>query len=246
MNQQGMKTARFWVRRILRRAFLVGIYRRLREAINQPRVHRRLAQASAQKGQAFTVVQIGAHDGQLLDPLSPLVHRYGWSGVLVEPNPHNVEKLRETYRHCPQIRIEPCAITERDGTATLYRPIAMPGGRPNPFLGQESLKPEHFQALAWIDEDWPQLVEAIEVPSLSLATLLHKHGIAEVDFFLTDTEGYDKVILDQLEATGLRPRFLQFEYINMSGGELTELKDRLRRQGYRWLGLRWDLFAFRE
>lgn len=238
--------AGFWVRRVCRRTFVVGIFRKLRELAVRPYTHWLLAQASRDYGAAFTVVQVGAHDGQLYDPLSALVFRHRWSGVLVEPNPRNFEKLRQTYRDQPQIRLEQAAITESEGTVTLYRPVAMPDGGLNPFRGLDSLFLSHFEEMAWIDKDWRQFVEEVEVPSLTLSGLLEKHHLETVHFFLTDTEGCDKAILDQLDRSGLQPTFLQFEFINIPGPELSELKARLRGQGYTLLGLRWDIFAYKS
>jgi FkbM family methyltransferase len=232
------------LRRVFRRTFVIGIARKLRELIVRPYVHRLLAQATRRFGTAFTVVQVGANDGVMDDPLSGLIFQHRWSGVLVEPNPRNFAKLRQTYREHPQVRLEESAITERPGSVTLYRPIEMPDGEPNPFRGLDSMCPSHFETLSWIDKDWQRYVEQVQVPSMTLASLFEKHSLREVHFFLTDTEGYDKIILDQLDNSGVRPPFLQFEYIHMPGPELAELKSRLRSQGYRLLGLRWDIFAY--
>lgn len=244
MSRSLAEKAGFWVRRVFRRTFVIGIFRKLRELAVRPYTHHLLARASQKLGAAFTVVQIGANDGVLDDPLSPLIFRHRWSGVLVEPNPRNFAKLRKTYQDQPQIRLEQAAITESEGTVTLYCPIELPDGEPNPFRGLDSLSVSHFEANAWIDSDWRRYVDEIEVPSITLTRLFEKHGLEDVHFFLTDTEGYDKAILDQLDRSGVRPPFLQFEYINLPGPELAELKARLRSQGYRLLGLRWDIFAY--
>jgi FkbM family methyltransferase len=239
------KRLRFWTRRIFRTTFVIGIYRKLREIAIVPYTHRLLRQASDRRGSAFTVVQVGAHDGNLLDPLSVLVRRHRWSGVLVEPNPENFKKLQETYRDHPQIRLEQAAISDQDSTVTLYRPKPLPGGEPNPFIGQDTLHPENHRKLAWIDGDWQNLIEPIDVPCLTLATLLAKHAVTEIDFFLTDTEGHDLIILDQLDFDSAPPQFLQFEFIHMAKDELKEFTDRLRGHGYKLLYLRWDIFAYR-
>src|SRR5438552_16548503 len=52
--------------------------------------------------QAF-VVQVGAHDGAVVDPLrAELVYRR-WRGVLVEPVPYVFERLRANYEGNPRV-----------------------------------------------------------------------------------------------------------------------------------------------
>ena len=237
---------RFFVRRIFRRTFVLGIYRRVRELVMVPYVHRILERASAERGAGFTVLQIGANDGVSLDPLSSLVRKHGWSGVLVEPNPVNFEKLQQTYANQPQVRLERAAITTHDGTVTLYRPRDLPDGSKSPLHGSDTLDLGVTAKLAWVSKDWQSMMEPVEVPAMRLTTLLGKHGLTEVDFLLTDTEGHDKVILDQVDFQTLRPRFLQFEFIHIEASGLTELKARLRANGYTLIPLRWDIFAYRK
>jgi FkbM family methyltransferase len=237
---------RFFLRRLFRRTFFLGAFRKLRELVLRPYAHRLLARAAAQRGAAFTVLQIGANDGVSLDPLSSLVRKHRWSGVLVEPNPVNFEKLQHTYADHPQIRLERAAITTHDGTVTLYRPLDLPDGSKSPLHGSDTLDLNVTSKLAWVSEDWRSMMEPVEVPAMRLATLLEKHGLTEIDFLLTDTEGHDKIILDQVDLETLRPRFIQFEFIHIPQADLQELKARLRRHGYRLLPLRWDIFAYQS
>lgn len=239
-----MSRARFWWNRIFRRTFFLGIYRKVREVVLTPYAHRLLRKAAQQRGAGFVVVQAGANDGKLQDPVSKLARELGWSGVLVEPNPANFSKLQQTYRGYPQMRLEQAAITTENGTVTLFCARAMEDGSHNPLVGTDTLHPEHHEKLSWIHKDWKDLVEPIEVPAITLSSLLEKHGLTAVDFFVTDTEGHDKAILDQIDLQTLRPRFIQFEFIHLSKGDRAELCQRLRANGYRLLSLRWDVFAY--
>jgi len=45
------------------------------------------------------VLQIGACDGELADPIMRYMHQYEWSGLLVEPLPDLFARLQHTYRH---------------------------------------------------------------------------------------------------------------------------------------------------
>ena len=171
MTGKPRERLRFFFRRIFRRTFVLGIYRRVRELVMVPYVHRILERASAERGAGFTVLQIGANDGVSLDPLSSLVRKHGWSGVLVEPNPVNFEKLQQTYANQPQVRLERAAITTHDGTVTLYRPRDLPDGSKSPLHGSDTLDLDVTAKLAWVSKDWQSMMEPVEVPAMRLATL---------------------------------------------------------------------------
>ncbi len=234
----------FGFRRVFRRGFPLGVYRYLRERLLQPYVHFLLRRASRARGSAFTVVQIGAKDGIHTDPISSLVRELGWAGVLVEPNPHNFLLLQEHYRAFPQIKLENAAIAAEDGTVQLYRPKELLDGSHNPLKGKDSLHPESFSKYSWMAENWADLVEPIEVPALCLDSLFEKYSLREIHFFVCDTEGHDKVILDQLDLSRFAPSFIQFEFVHLGSQEVATLVQRLRSHGYRVLYLRWDIFAY--
>jgi len=48
-------------------------------------------------GPDLAFIQIGAFDGMTADPLRKYIEKYGWRGVLVEPQARAANKLRELY-----------------------------------------------------------------------------------------------------------------------------------------------------
>ena len=66
-------------------------------------------------------VQVGAFDGLANDPIHDLVHRFGWRGVLVEPQPDAFERLRANYAGVDGLVLLNVAIADERGTMTLWR-----------------------------------------------------------------------------------------------------------------------------
>src|SRR6187200_2805360 len=70
----------------------------------------------------FFVIQIGACDGLLADPIHRWIQSFKWRGILVEPQRVEFEKLTNTYKQDQdRLVFENVAICDRDGTCTLYR-----------------------------------------------------------------------------------------------------------------------------
>jgi FkbM family methyltransferase len=63
----------------------------------------------------FFFLQIGAHDGETLDPINQMIRRYGWRGLLLEPQPDVFQQLTETYRRNDNLIFENAALAISDG-----------------------------------------------------------------------------------------------------------------------------------
>ena len=68
----------------------------------------------------FFFVQIGAFDGVTADPIYHLVRRYGWRGVLVEPQVEAFERLKQNYSGQPHLQFFNVAIGTKDGEISLF------------------------------------------------------------------------------------------------------------------------------
>jgi hypothetical protein len=71
-------------------------------------------------GQELTFIQIGAFDGITADPLHKYVGKYGWRGVLVEPQPRSADQLRELYRGNDRIVVVQAAVDRERRQRTLF------------------------------------------------------------------------------------------------------------------------------
>ncbi len=187
----------------------------------------------------FSFIEIGANDGKHVDPMYRYVRNSGWKGLLVEPHPSIFKKLRENYRGIPGMVLENSAITERDGSVKLFA------------FESDDL---HAGMLASLNKGYVKFngdgvkgkVKEFEVPSLSVSSLLLKHGIEEFDLLQIDTEGHDYNILIQFLDRGILPRIIHFENNFFTWSEKNEVARRLTNLGYNYLHLGIDTLAYRQ
>jgi FkbM family methyltransferase len=243
-------------RRLLARAEAAWAGARLRGRPSQATrwsqgLRRVLAEVRAERGDAFDrstgdlvlehfartfpdaqVVQIGANNGVSGDPLERWFKAANWSGLLVEPIPHLADALARHYSGRSGIAIERAAISDHDGEAAIYRVAAETGA------------PSWYQQLATLDrsvllknrEAIPNLESLIvsePVPTLTLKSLLGKHGIGRVDLLVIDTEGYDWQVLRQFDFSRFRPRLVMFEHQHLAAADKAAAHALLRSRGYR-------------
>jgi len=132
-------------------------------------------------------VDVGAFDGQTHSNSALFEYCFNWSGLLVEANPVQVEKI-VTWR--------PCALT--------YNVAAAETNKMCTFVSK--LDPE-LSGLSEGIKTGAQLGDKIiDVPCIRLGDLFMRHGITHIDYLSVDTEGvepmalrtidYDKVEID--------------------------------------------------
>ena len=160
-------------------------------------------------------VQIGSYDGTTGDPLARWIDRYPWHGLLVEPNPSAFAMLEQLRGEDPRFRLVQAAVTDHNGTATLY--VARPSNRSLWAAQMSSLRATH---VAETDE--------CVVPATTYASLV---GGVEPDVLHIDAEGYDAAILDQVALPG--PTVIMFEHKHLADDDRRRCEARLRDAGYR-------------
>jgi len=181
-------------------------------------------------------VQIGAYDGIANDALGPLILKNRWPGILVEPQPDACQRLRETYRNEPQIRVENVAIGERDEERAFYT-VDTAGGNLPDWAGQ----------LASFDRDVilrhkvhiPDLERRIvsrPVKCLTLGSLLKSAGAEKVDLLQIDAEGYDAQIIRSIDFGAVKPAILRYEHRHLSADDQNRTVQLLVDKGY-WLSV---------
>ncbi|MBL7486727.1 FkbM family methyltransferase [Frankia sp. AgB1.9] len=195
-------------------------------------------------GRPLTVVQIGANDGEMGDPIHDAIVNHGWRGVVVEPLPHLFTALANSYRGVPGISCERTAIGTEEGTATMYAVHWKPSD-PVWVIGLSSLRREVVLESKELIPDIEDRIEEIEVPVMRLETLLVKHGIVHIDLLQLDTEGFDYEIIRQIDfASPWAPRHLIYEACHL-GVDLEKARTLIRDAGYKIVPAGYDDYAFR-
>lgn len=122
----------------------------------------------------INVVQVGACDGQAGDPVFEILSRGGIRAVLMEPIPHSFEKLKKTYVGVGAVSPVNAALADKDGTVIIFR--VRDAGRWKGSIHAPlwaSFDRNHLQKLGVHEDE----IEGIEVPSLTLQTLIDKYGM---------------------------------------------------------------------
>lgn len=193
----------------------------------------------------FTFVQVGSNDGRTGDPLHRTIMRRPVAGVLIEPVPRLFEQLQRTYEGKPGLTFINAAIGKESGTRTLYFVTPRPGDPVwTDLLG--SFHRDVILSHRTDVEDLDARVEAIDVPCLTLRSVVSKLDIRRLDLVHVDAEGADYEILQAIDLTGpLAPRFLLFEQKHL-GADRERALALVEGAGYRWTDLGMDVFASRR
>ena len=176
-------------------------------------------------------VQIGAFDGVTNDPLYDLVRRFGWRGVLVEPQAGAFERLRVTYKDIAGVVLLNAAVAEERGSRTLWQ---LEAERPtDPWWVSQSASFNREHLLAHIAHPYmEQRIVGVDVETLTLADVFSQSP-RPVDVLQIDAEGYDAHIVAMLETTGRWPTVVRFEHRHLSLRSHAETVDLLAARGYR-------------
>jgi FkbM family methyltransferase len=206
-------------------------------------------------GRPFQMVNVGACDGVLYDDVTPWLHRIpNARAVLVEPIPHNQERLRRNYPDESRFIIEKLAITAEPGTISIrtFDAAALASGDlPMEFIGCSSITDSNLMSGkdAWgvTDGNFERFsahLRTIEVASDTLQAVLDRNGIAEIDAFLVDCEGADWAVFSQLDLKRYRPGMIKIEIGALSPEEIGNVVVKLKTSDYDFGVQAEDVWAF--
>lgn len=212
------------------------VARQLRDGLFERRHTEALLQDFATAFPQAFFLQIGANDGFTGDPVYPLLTRAGvdWRGVLVEPVAHLFAELSQRHGQNPALRLERAAICEHDGSTMIHRLTTT--STDTLWLDQiPSLDRELLRAGAKQFGKAENAVVEENVPSLTVATLLERHAITQLDLLVIDAEGWDWRILRQFDLRNLRPKFILYEHQHLRPDERDAAHQFLIALDYGWV-----------
>jgi len=191
------------------------------------------------------VLQVGANDGRSGDPLFELIVEHDLPALLVEPLPDAFALLRANYGERANLSFENCAISEVDGSRTMWR-LRAAEEVPEWARQWASFDREVFLRNCRRVPNYRRYVETLQVPSMSFPSLLAKHGVEEVGLLQIDTEGFDHEILRLALAAGLRPDIIGYEHAHLSTPARNRCIELLSAHGYGVCKLLGDTIALRS
>lgn len=189
-------------------------------------------------------LQIGANDGRSNDPLYRFITRFGWRGILLEPQTHVFTQLEQTYANNSRVTLINAAISEQDGTRKLYtiREEGVAFKKAHQF--STFVRPALLHQTDWVP-DVAARIQETTVRCLSFTTLLNEFARDEnIDIVVTDTEGYDLNILHMIDFQRMRPSIICYEHVHMTKNEQNEAAGLMRAQGYRLARTSLDTIAY--
>jgi FkbM family methyltransferase len=197
----------------------------------------------------LSFIQIGANDGLMHDPIHAYIVENNWTGVLVEPQKEEYQKLLKTYKGNQLLSFENVGITEKEGKTDLYKldkdyilSRKETGATYQELTGIASLDKEGSELGSdWVDKEH---IVSERISTTTLEKIISKYNIRHLDLLQIDTEGYDGKIIKQVDLEILRPRVIQFEHKFVPENERREAKELLLNAGYKIKSLNYNTLAW--
>lgn len=157
------------------------------------------------------LLELGANNGIDLSNSKLLIDN-GWSGVLVEPS-SIFKDLNKLYLSNMNVQCFKVAIGSKDGKMKFYESGAhVPNGKDKALVSTLDAK----EMKRW---DKVRFTE-YDVDVVSFKTFLSNFTTPKFDFISVDCEGFDKIILKQIDLTALNCKCLIIEH----NGDLNLIK----------------------
>jgi len=186
-------------------------------------------------GSDFFFVQVGAFDGVTADPIYDLVCKYGWHGILIDPQVEAFELLNKNYAGHRGLQFLNIAVGPHNGDVSLYT-------RGSGMVQAASL---HKHLLNKPGRRSRQ-TQARTVPCWTFSTLLEKADIPnEIDLVQIDAEGFDYQIIQSIDFMTTRPAMIHYEHMVLSEADRNACLALLASNGYRFLLEDSDTLALR-
>ena len=173
-------------------------------------------------------IQVGAHIGN--DEAFDIIKNYDIElGILIEPLPQLIPKLKKAYKDIPNIIIENKAIAVNNSDS-----ISFYIDKNNPITELSSMNKQHLLEHKVKEQD----IHEIKVQAESLETILDRYGIIELDYLFIDTEGFDCDILNSFNMDKYKIHNIVFEDIHADGTGIRGIKynttvKKLESEGYK-------------
>lgn len=209
-----------------------------------------IGKVHARLGEDMVLTQIGANDGVQADPLFRFLTTHKCQAHLLEPAPRYFKELTHNYHKFPHVTCHRCGIAEKSGTKTMTV-VDYNNQMPSCFKGLSTFDESKnlFSGRGWrhlsatveqmgMTEEYELLMKhkaTLDVSVLTLDDFFSANGISQLDVFVTDCEGYDWIVFDQLDLERYSPAVIFMETHTL-GREVWQLMgDKLTRHGYKIL-----------
>lgn len=169
------------------------------------------------------VLQIGANDGLVNDPLFSLLYKYRWEAILLEPQSKVfTEELIPLYKNRPEVTCIQAAVSDAEGEEELFY-IAFSNDRWATGLSsfkklelQKQFDNGYVQSCLQkfgIPQPKPgsELIQSCLVPTLTFEKIFSTKNGFYPDLIIMDTEGFDSTLIRMYPFSLHTPKVLVYE-----------------------------------
>lgn len=196
------------------------------------------------------IIQIGANDGLMDDPVRKSIVSLGLPALLVEPLPDLFERLQSNYSDRSDIVFANVAVSEASGQAEIFRVRPSAKGFPKWVHGLASfdkgvlLKHRNWQGVD--SRDFDAAIESVLVPVITMTELLARHPeFRSVILLQIDTEGHDYAVVRSAVSAGCLPQIINYEHKHLSYSDQVACRELLSMHGYAFWANAFDTLAYR-
>lgn len=188
------------------------------------------------------ILQIGANDGVMKDPVHDIIIRMGLPALLVEPLPDLFEQLQANYSGQPNVQFANVAVSNEAGEVDMFRvnPAAtdLPGWVQGLASFNKSVLLKHATAEGVDYSRFVASIEAVRVPVVTIAQLLERHPETRNLIALQiDTEGHDFNVVQSAVAAACLPPIINYEHKHLTYDDQVACRELLASRGYAfWSG----------
>ncbi|MCW2119438.1 FkbM family methyltransferase [Flavobacterium sp. 7A] len=178
----------------------------------------------------FSFVQVGANDGISFDFLYEFLIRRNSHGLVIEPVKDYYNELVKNYCNYPEIIAINMAVHPTDKKIDVYK--INPNSiykYPDWVKGIASLDPEHHKKTNIESED---IIHETVMADALMNIINDNNFINGIDYFQSDTEGFDLEILKMIDFTKVKPKIIKFEFVNLNDVDKRKANDLLINFGY--------------
>ena len=194
------------------------------------------------------VLQIGANDGVINDPVHDLIVNYDLPALLIEPHPVAFQKLSEVYsgkKHVVTLNVA-IGMADDDGAPFYVPDEELVASVPRTHRLCSFSRAQLLTALKGVGvANAEDRILTINVPTKSVSSLLREHDLGQIDILQIDVEGYDWKVLSQFNTRESGISLINLEFFALQDLEQRDCVARLSSEGYQLSHFHGDLVAYR-
>lgn len=187
------------------------------------------------------MLQIGANDGQLCDPIRKYVLQNKVTGVMLEPQVEVFKKLKKNYQSVEGLSFVNKALSDTNGITSLYSVDDFLVRQYSDLSGVASFSREHVSKeiksnLHKLDFEHAKTIEdyvvKTDVETITYSSLIKEYSINSLDLLMIDAEGFDYESVMLFPFEEVKPKAVLFEDKHIGNARRSELKSYLKGLGY--------------